>query len=114
MPDAAVAKLRNIGLAKDDGARRLEPLDADVVLVRHKVAIPGRTHYRQNVFGGDKVLDADRHARERTRILARGNLGVDGACRGERDFWRRRAECVDVRFKRVHAAKRRFCHLSRR
>ena len=114
VPDAAVAELGNIGLAKDDSARRPEPLHADVVLVRHEVSVPGRTHHGQNVFSGDKVLDPYRDTRERTGIFARGNLSVDGARRGERHFWRRRTEGVNMRFERLHAPKRGLRDLRRR
>ena len=102
--DAAVAEFRHIGLADDDGAGRLEPLDHDVVLVRHEVAIERRPHDRQDILGGDEVLDADRHAGQRAGVFAGRDLGVDGGGRRARHIGRRRAEGVDVRFERLHAA----------
>ncbi len=108
--DAAVAEFRHVGLADDDGAGGLEPLDADVVLVRHEVPVPGRPHHGEDVLGGDEVLDADRHAGQHARILAGRDLGVDGLGGCARHIGRRGAECVDVRFEHVHAAQHGFRH----
>src|SRR5712692_5498231 len=53
----AVAELRDVGLADDDRAGRLEPLDDDVVLLGNEVAVCDRARHSANALGEDQVLD---------------------------------------------------------
>ncbi len=105
MADAAVAEFRHVGFADDDCTGVLQPLDHDVVLIRHEVPVERRTHHGQDVLGGDEILDSDRHARQQAGIPAGRDLGVDRGGRGARHVGRRRAEGMDVRLEFLHAAQ---------
>ena len=90
--DGAVAELRHIGLADDDGARFLQPLDDDVVLVRREVLVEHRAHGGDQVLGRHQILDADRHAGERAHFLALRELGVDRLRHGASEIVAQSAE----------------------
>ena len=73
---AARAELRRVGLADDDGARRLEPLDREGVVVGHVVLEDLRAPRGADALGRRQVLDRHRHAVERA--------GASRACRAPR------------------------------
>ena len=68
--DALVAELRRGGLAEDDAARALQPLDDDGVLLRDMVGKEARAAGGQHPPRPDQVLHRERHAVQRTELLA--------------------------------------------
>ena len=66
---AAVAELGHVGLAQDHRAGIPQALDHHVVLLGHEILVGDGAGDGGEVLGADKVLDADRHARERGRGL---------------------------------------------
>ena len=111
---AAVAELRHVGLAEDDGAGRPQALDRHVVLVGHKTLVGDGARDGRQVLGADEVLDADRHARKRPRVLASLDAGVHLPGGGAGIVGRRRAEGVQVRLHFFHVGDHRVRDLDRR
>ena len=111
-PDAAVAELRHVRLADHDRARR--PSAARPPCRPRRARSRGRrpTPTRADALGGDQVLDADGHARERPDVLAGGEplLGARASARGLR---RRRREGVDLRVELLDPVQRRVHDLDR-
>ena len=66
---------RDIGLAEDHRARRLEPRDHERVLIRNMVAVLLDAPARDQPRDIERFLDRHRHAEQR-RALAGGNFGV--------------------------------------
>ncbi len=81
---AARAELGRVGLAHDDGARRLEALDDERVLFRHVVLVDLRTPRRADALGRGEVLDRHRHAVERRERGAAPERGGGPARSGQR------------------------------
>ena len=72
----ASPELGGIGLADDDRAGRLEPLDVELVFLGNEVAIDRRPERGADAPGQGEVLDRDRQPVERPRRLASGKGGV--------------------------------------
>ena len=104
---AAVAELRHVGLAEDDGAGRLQALDRHVVLLGQETLVGDGARDGRQVLGADEVLDADRHTRERPRVLASLDAGVHLPGGGAGIVGRGRAEGVQVRLHLFHVGDHR-------
>ena len=81
---ALVAELGRVGLADEDGARPLQPLDGDSILLRHVLGEEPGAAGRQHAPGEHQILDRERHAVQRPQRLARhdGHLGGQGRLAG--------------------------------
>ena len=96
MPDAAVAELRDIGLAKDKAPAALNRSTQISSSSGTKPRYQGEPiTVRMSLVATRSLMPIGRP--RRNRVLARRNLGVDRACRRERYFWRRGAKCMDMR-----------------
>ena len=111
---AAVAELRYVGLAQDDRAGIPQAFDHHVVLLGHKILVGDGAGDGGQIPGADEVLDADRHARERSRVLARRDLGIylPRGC-GTGVVGRGRAERVHVGLHLLHVGDNRIGDLDR-
>ena len=103
MPDAAVAELRHVGLAEDDGTGALQALDGYVVFVGDEINVRRRSRDCPDTFRADQVLDAHRDAGERTWILAGHDPGFNLMGRRPRQVGSRCAEGVEFGFELLHA-----------
>ena len=114
-PTPAVAELRHVGLADDDGAGVLQPLDDDVVLVRHEVVVESATPstVRMPLVATRSLMPIGTPASGPGSSPA-ASLRVDRLGRSARHVGRRRAEGVDVRLEHLHPAQRRLGHLDGR
>ncbi len=111
---AAVAELRDVGLAEDDRAGGAQPLDGDVVFIGDEIFVGGGTEDRADSGGQDEILDTDRHAGEQTRRASGYELALDAPRFGARQFRRWRAEGVERRLERRHSRQRRLDDFDRR
>ena len=68
---ALVAEFRCGGFAHHDRARVLQPRHQDIVLRRNVVGEDRRSVRRAYALGGKEILDVDRDAVQRPKLLAR-------------------------------------------
>ena len=73
-------ELRRVGLADDDGAGRLEPLDHERVRLRHVVLEDLRPPGRADPLRRRQVLDRHRHAVQRPELGARACRAPPSPC----------------------------------
>ena len=108
------AVIRHRGLGEDDRAGLAQPRGGRRVLRRRHVLDAGRAERHRLVFGGDIVLDGDRHAVERAHRLALlpaiGRRLGDGA----RAFGIEQIERLDVRLPRRDMRQHFLQHFRRR
>ena len=93
----AGAELGDVALAQDDRAGGAQPLDDEVVLIRHVVGVDGRAEGRADARRRDEVLDHDGQPVQRARRPARGEGGVGGIGVGQGALGEERADRVDAR-----------------
>ena len=110
----AVAEFRNIGLADDDGTRRLQALDHDIVFGRNKILVDDRSRCGPDALRVDQILDPDRDARQRTDRPAGHDVGLDRLRLLPRHIGCGRAEGAEDRVELLHPGEHRLGHLGRR
>jgi len=108
------AELREVRLAEDDGAGRLQASDRDVVRLRHQLGEEPRAARRAEAARVERVLERERHTVQRAERLALHHRDLRLARGHARDVGRDHAEGVEARVQRLDAGQQRLGDLDGR